>query len=152
MQRRLGLNGREFGVYKLRTMRIPNGGEDWSLQTVKDDDRVTFVGGLIRSTYLDELPQFINVLLGDMSIVGPRPETPAVEANITLTNPRFRNRLAVKPGITGLTQIFFRKPANRQDLWRRYYYDNLYINRCSLRMDIKLSMRTILAMIRYKGT
>ena len=152
IQLRVGRDGELFEVYKLRTMTITKNPENWSEQTVRGDDRVTYVGKILRSTYIDELPQLINVLSGKMSIVGPRPETPKITSEITRLNPRFQERLTVKPGMTGLAQLFFRKPANRKDLWRRYYYDRQYIKHCSFRMDMRLCLRTVYAMLRYKGT
>jgi lipopolysaccharide/colanic/teichoic acid biosynthesis glycosyltransferase len=119
-QIRLGKDGREFTVLKFRSMRVPKNGESWESRTVENDSRVVFVGRILRKSYLDELPQFWNVLRGQMSIVGPRPEVPDLARIITERHPRFERRLAVKPGITGPAQIYYIHPSNGEDAWKRY--------------------------------
>jgi lipopolysaccharide/colanic/teichoic acid biosynthesis glycosyltransferase len=152
MQRRLGIGGDEFGLVKLRTMRRPKNGEVWSHRTDAGDGRVTYFGQILRRLYIDELPQLLNVLVGQMSMIGPRPETLETTQEIAETHPRFLERINVKPGITGTAQIFFRKPESDMDLWRRYYYDRTYIAQSSLRVDLKLTVKTVLLVVRYKGT
>ncbi|MQF70620.1 sugar transferase [SAR202 cluster bacterium AD-812-D07_MRT_10900m] len=152
VQRRVGRNGVEFGLLKLRTMRMPKNGEVWLHRTIVDDRRLTLLGGLFRRAYVDELPQLINVLVGDMSMVGPRPETPETTSEISVSNPRFKERTLVKPGISGVAQVFFRKPESDHDLWRRYYYDRAYIAKCSLILDLKLTALTLIHVLRYRGT
>jgi lipopolysaccharide/colanic/teichoic acid biosynthesis glycosyltransferase len=151
VQRRVGKDGVEFGLLKLRTMRIQQDGEEWSHRTEKVDNRLTSVGRLIRQSYFDELPQLINVLLGQMSMIGPRPETLEMTREISAVNPRFEQRMSVKPGITGTAQIFFRKPESDHDLWRRYYYDRLYISQSSLLFDVRIACLTVWHILRHKG-
>lgn len=152
IQRRLGIKSKEFGLIKLRTMRRPKHGEHWSHLTDPDDIRVTVFGRVLRRLYIDELPQLFNVIFGQMSMVGPRPETLETTQKISESHPRFRERILVKPGITGAAQVFFRKPESDLDLWRRYYYDRAYITRSSFWFDLKLSFQTIAMVLRYKGT
>ena len=151
VQRRIGKDGTEFGLIKLRTMRMRRQGEQWSYRTELIDERLMLVGKILRRSYMDELPQLINVLLGHMSMNGPRPETLETTRKISETNPRFRDRMAVKPGITGAAQIYFRKPESDHDLWRRYYYDRFYIAQSSFWFDLKITMLTIWHIIRHKG-
>jgi lipopolysaccharide/colanic/teichoic acid biosynthesis glycosyltransferase len=152
VQRRVGKNGAEFGLIKLRTMRMPKNGEAWSHRTLVDDGRRTFLGKVLRRSYIDELPQLINVLVGHMSMIGPRPETPDTTSEILVSNPRFIERTLVKPGISGVAQVFFRKPGSDHDLWRRYYYDRAYIANCSFLLDLKLTALTFIHVLRYRGT
>ncbi len=151
VQRRLGKDAREFGLIKLRTMRMPRPGEEWLHRTEKVDNRLTPIGRLIQQSYVDELPQLINVLIGHMSIIGPRPETRDMTQEISAKNPRFASRMIVKPGITGTAQIFFRKPESDQDLWRRYYYDRIYIAQSSFTFDVKIAFSTLWHILRHKG-
>lgn len=150
-QTRLGLDGRSFTLLKFRTMRNPTNGESWASRTKYDDPRVTLVGSLLRKLYLDEFPQFWNVLRGEMNIVGPRPETPALTESIIFKHPRFMRRLVVKPGITGPAQIFYRHAENEQDAWRRYYYDAYYMRKCSFPLDLFIILRTVFRVTRYRG-
>jgi len=151
VQRRLGKDGREFGLLKLRTMRMRRAGEEWLHRTEKIDTRLTPVGRLIRQSYIDELPQLINVLIGQMSMIGPRPETLEMTQEISAHNPRFTSRMIVKPGITGIAQIYFRKPESDHDLWRRYYYDRMYIAQSSFVFDVRIAFLTLWHVLRHKG-
>lgn len=151
VQRRAGKNKVEFGLIKLRTMRMPKEGENWSHRTDIRDERLTFFGKVLRRSYVDELPQLVNILVGHMSMVGPRPETLETTIKISDSNPRFVERTGVKPGLTGVAQIFFRKPESEHDLWRRYYYDHVYILHASLRYDLELTARTVLHVLHNKG-
>src|SRR5262249_5758261 len=104
-QRRLGLHGRPFTIIKLRTMQHNCESRTGPRWCVPGDPRVTPLGKFLRKTHLDELPQLFNVLWGDMSLIGPRPERPEFLAELEATFPRYRERLAVRPGITGLAQV-----------------------------------------------
>jgi lipopolysaccharide/colanic/teichoic acid biosynthesis glycosyltransferase len=152
IQRRLGKGSEEFGLIKLRTMRRPKNGESWSHRTDVGDVRVTFFGKVLRRLYVDELPQLINVISGQMSIIGPRPETLKTTQLLSEAHPRFIERILVNPGITGVAQVFFRKPESDMDLWRRYYYDRVYITRSSIWFDLKITLQTVAMVLRYKGT
>ena len=119
-QVRLGLGGREFAMFKFRSM-VPNAAAIGPYYTDADDPRITGVGRLLRRTSIDELPQLINVLSGDMSLVGPRPDVPAQRS--LYTDAQFMNRCSVRPGITGLAQALLRSeatPAQRLELDLRY--------------------------------
>jgi lipopolysaccharide/colanic/teichoic acid biosynthesis glycosyltransferase len=152
LQSRVGKDQTDFWLIKMRTMRRPKNDEYWSHRTDANDGRVTFFGMILRRMYVDELPQLVNVILGQMSMIGPRPETLETTQEISKTHPRFVERMLVKPGITGTAQVYFRKPESDMDLWRRYYYDRAYITGSSLKTDLKLTAQTILLVLRSKGT
>lgn len=143
-QERVGKDGKLFSILKLRTM-IPNAEAHTgpTLSTGTRDTRVTRVGRLLRATRLDEIPQFINVLRGDMSMVGPRPERPCFVADYQVRIPSYRERLRVLPGITGLAQIhgFYQTPV-----YTKLRYDLMYIYNQSIFQDIKILLLTIKAL------
>jgi lipopolysaccharide/colanic/teichoic acid biosynthesis glycosyltransferase len=152
--KRQGLHGKAFNCLKFRTMHTGSESIQEKLRVVsqvdgpqfkiKNDPRISTVGGFLRDTYIDEIPQFLNVLLGQMSVVGPRPSP---ESENTLC-PSWRDaRLSVRPGITGLWQVYrTRKPE--QDFQEWIYYDTEYVRRLSLRMDLRICWRTIKKMVR----
>lgn len=151
VQRRAGIAGSEFRLLKLRTMRNQQSGEPWLHRTERNDERLTLIGIFLRRTYIDELPQLLNVLAGSMSMIGPRPETTEMTLEISKIHSRFAERMHVKPGLTGVAQVFFRKPDSDQDLWRRYYYDHLYITRSSFIFDLEITLRTVIHVLGNKG-
>jgi lipopolysaccharide/colanic/teichoic acid biosynthesis glycosyltransferase len=119
---------------------------------VKNDPRVTPVGKFLRKTHLDEVPQFINVLRAEMSLVGPRPERPFFVDQLQKEIPFYRRRLAVRPGITGWYQVSTDKyDESIEDVKRRVKYDLYYIENMSLRMDVKILFATVWVMLRGKG-
>jgi putative colanic acid biosynthesis UDP-glucose lipid carrier transferase len=142
-QPRLGLNGREFDVYKFRTMKVHQE-HNQITQATKDDPRLTPIGGFLRRTSLDELPQFINVLLGDMSVVGPRPH--ALQHNEMYKDllEMYMLRHRVKPGITGWAQIHgYRGETDTVDkMAMRVEFDLHYIQNWSLWMDVRIIIWT----------
>ena len=141
-QRRHGFNQGEFFVWKFRTMRVMEDGAS-AVQATRGDARVTRVGAFLRSTSIDELPQLINVLTGDMSLVGPRPHPLSLDAEYAPVIERYARRLKVKPGITGLAQINgFRGPTDPEAMRRRLEYDLRYIENWSLWLDIKILLAT----------
>jgi len=143
-QVRVGQNGKTFSLIKLRTM-IPDAEKDTGpVLATTDDPRVTRVGRILRATRLDELPQFINVLRGDMSFVGPRPERPEFVREFCNTIPEYKYRLKVKPGITGLAQILGRYDTDAADKLR---YDLYYIRNYSLLLDLQILMQTLRVML-----
>ncbi|MGH7128862.1 MAG: sugar transferase, partial [Planctomycetaceae bacterium] len=105
LQTRLGRNGREFRLLKLRTMVHNAEALTGAVWAQKNDPRVTRVGNVLRNTHIDEFPQLLNVLLGHMSLVGPRPERPEIVAGLEWKLPNYRDRLHVRPGITGIAQL-----------------------------------------------
>jgi putative colanic acid biosynthesis UDP-glucose lipid carrier transferase len=143
-QRRYGLNGEEIVVWKFRSMTVCEDGENIN-QATKNDPRVTKLGSFLRKTSLDELPQFINVLQGHMSIVGPRPHAVAHNEWYRTQIKGYMLRHKVKPGITGLAQISgFRGETDTLDKMEgRIRYDLLYIQNWSLWLDIKIILLTI---------
>jgi putative colanic acid biosynthesis UDP-glucose lipid carrier transferase len=151
-QKRYGLNGQEFDVYKFRTMRI-NDPEDRIVQVSRDDPRVTEVGKLLRRTSLDELPQLLNVLCGDMSLVGPRPH--AVQHNEFYRKAirHYMLRHKVKPGLTGWAQVNgLRGPsAELASMEARLRYDLYYIRHWSPVFDLKILIRTLVIVLRDRN-
>ncbi len=139
-QPRLGRGGKVFEILKFRTMAV--GAEDGSgpVWTAPGDARITRVGRVLRRFHLDELPQAGNILKGEMSLVGPRPERPELAARIERTAPGFRARLRVRPGVAGLAQA---EGAGWRDPARKLHYDNLYIAAMSPWLDLKLCARCL---------
>lgn len=143
-QIRYGLNGKSILVYKFRTMKVMENGSQVK-QAVKNDPRVTSVGRLLRRTSLDELPQFFNVILGNMSIVGPRPHAVAHNEEYRKLIPGYMLRHKVKPGITGLAQIRgWRGETDTLDkMEKRIECDLEYIRTWSIWLDIKIIFLTV---------
>jgi len=146
-QERVGLNGKRFTLYKFRSMRMDaeSNGAQWA---VDDDPRVTKVGRFMRMTRLDELPQLLNILKGDMSFVGPRPERPVFYEKFAEYIDGFDERLKVKPGLTGLAQIsggYNLKPEEK------VAYDIEYIETRSLWLDFKLVFETVAVVFTHDG-
>ena len=137
-QKRLTKDRREFVLYKFRSMK-PGAEEDYSL-ALAEDPRVTPVGKFIRKYRLDELPQLVNVLKGDMSMVGPRPERPHIAEAIEEELPRFRERLSVKAGLTGYAQVkgTYATPSEEKLAFDMYYIENF-----SLLLDLKILVWTV---------
>ncbi len=156
-QRRLGRDGREFEMLKFRSLPL-NGSDSEALLDLPDDtapggvqgDRVTGVGAFLRNTSLDELPQLLNVLKGEMSIVGPRPERPEFVELFEPRVHRYLDRHRVKAGITGWAQV--NGLRGQTSLSDRVEWDNYYIENASLWLDLKIVGRTILALPRHSGT
>jgi putative colanic acid biosynthesis UDP-glucose lipid carrier transferase len=143
IQRRVGRGLRSFGCIKFRTMVLNLEADKCS--AIDNDRRVTSIGKFLRKTSLDELPQFINVLLGDMSIVGPRPHMFADCNRFSEYIQDYKFRNMVRPGITGLAQVKgFRGPAeDSYNIVTRFYYDSVYIQKMNFRLDIKILLNTI---------
>jgi sugar transferase (PEP-CTERM system associated) len=136
VQERVGFNGRIFSVMKFRSMRTDaekDGVARWAQQ---DDHRITFVGNFIRKTRLDELPQFINVLRGEMSFIGPRPERPVFVDMLKNKIPYYSERLRVKPGITGWAQVRYGYGASEQDAVEKLKYDLYYVKNHGIFLDL----------------
>jgi undecaprenyl-phosphate galactose phosphotransferase/putative colanic acid biosynthesis UDP-glucose lipid carrier transferase len=151
-QNRRGFNGREFEIYKFRTMTVlENGGT--ILQATRNDKRVTRIGRLLRSTSIDELPQVINVLRGDMSLVGPRPHAIAHDSSYGKTIANYAFRHHVKPGITGWAQVngLRGETAQYELMKKRIDFDLWYINNWSVWLDVWIVMRTCLEVVRGRN-
>ena len=136
-QTRLGLNGREFGMYKFRSI-VKNAAQMGPYFTTDKDPRITRVGRFIRRTSIDELPQLINVLKGDMSLVGPRPDVPVQRSLYTEAD--WAERCSVRPGITGLAQALYRSEATYE---QRLNADLRYAREASIWLDLQILVLTI---------
>ncbi|PTB30984.1 exopolysaccharide biosynthesis polyprenyl glycosylphosphotransferase [Photobacterium phosphoreum] len=141
-QRRTGQYNKEFEVIKFRSMRndAEKNGAQWAS---KNDVRVTRVGKFIRKTRIDELPQLINIIKGEMSLIGPRPEREVFIEELEKTIPYYRFRHAIKPGVTGLAQVKYAYGASVEDAVWKHKYDIYYIKHQSLMLDIKVILLTV---------
>jgi lipopolysaccharide/colanic/teichoic acid biosynthesis glycosyltransferase len=117
----------------------------------RNDPRVTKVGRFLRRTHLDELPQFLNVVKGDMSLVGPRPERPFFVEKLSKEIPLYKHRHRVKPGITGWAQVKYKYDENIEDVRNKIKYDLFYIENNSWRLDLKILFNTVYVMVAGKG-
>ena len=151
-QQRLTAGGRVFTMYKFRTMASDAESDTGAVWAAKSDPRVTRLGKLLRKTRLDELPQLFNVLKGDMSLIGPRPERPEIAVQLSQRIPSFNRRLAVKAGITGLAQVSNGYAACMTSYKRKLALDLIYIrNRC-LMLDLRIAARTIMVVLTGFGS
>ncbi len=150
-QERVGENGRTFTLYKFRSMRLDaeqSGRPQWA---IAGDSRVTRIGRLIRKTRLDELPQLWNVVRGDMSFVGPRPERPYFVAELAKEIPFYQQRHAVKPGLTGWAQVKYRYGSSLEDAMEKLRYDLYYIKHLSIFFDLTIVFDTVKVVLFRKG-
>lgn len=143
MQRRVGRNGQNFGIIKLRTMVTDAETKTGPVWAQENDPRITRVGRFLRASHLDEVPQLLNVLRGEMSVVGPRPERPIFVEQFRSQIPNYAERLRVKPGITGLAQVYHRYDETVRDVKRKLAYDLLYIQKMCLIVDIAIIFLTV---------
>ena len=150
-QRRVGQHGRVFDVMKFRSMRVDAEKPGQAQWAVANDPRVTRVGSFIRKTRLDELPQLFNVLRGDMSFVGPRPERPEFVEHLEQTIPYYRERHTVKPGITGWAQLCYPYGASEKDALEKLQYDLYYVKNRSLVFDLAIIVQTVEVVLWGKG-
>ncbi|MDT8390802.1 MAG: sugar transferase [Lentisphaeria bacterium] len=141
-QERVGLGGKIFNIIKFRTMAV-DAEKDGAQWAVKNDPRATRLGRFLRITRLDEVPQLINVLLGHMSLVGPRPERPEFVNELSKDIPFYDYRHMVPPGLTGWAQIMYKYGATKEDAMRKLEYDLYYTRRLSLQLDIEIILRTL---------
>jgi sugar transferase (PEP-CTERM system associated) len=150
-QRRVGLRGREFTVHKLRTMRADAEADTGPVWSAANDNRVTVVGGVLRRTRLDELPQLWNVLTGEMSLVGPRPERPEFVSQLTEGIPFYGQRHVLKPGLTGWAQVRYTYGASVEDAIEKLQYDLYYIKNLSIALDLVIMLETIKTVVTRRG-
>jgi len=149
-QVRVGRKGEEFIMLKFRSMfaNAEEYGPEWSGE---NDERITRVGRFIRKTYLDEIPQMLNVLKNEMSLIGPRPERPFFVEQLKKEIPYYYKRLTVKPGITGWAQIKHKYDESLEDVKTKLQYDFYYIENMSLKLDFKIMINTIIVILLMKG-
>ena len=150
-QRRVGLLGREFELLKFRSMRIDAEKDGQARWAVKRDPRVTHVGSFIRKTRIDELPQILNVLRGQMSFVGPRPERPEFVRELAERIPYYLERHCVKPGLTGWAQLCYSYGASERDALEKLQYDLYYIKNHTLLFDLAIVLQTVEVVCLGKG-
>jgi exopolysaccharide biosynthesis polyprenyl glycosylphosphotransferase len=151
LQERVGKDGRIFKMVKLRTMVANAEAESGPVWATKNDPRETLVGRVLRRTHLDELPQLWNVLKGDMSVIGPRPERPVFVERFKRDIPNYTDRLAVRPGITGWAQVNHVYDRNVDDVREKVRFDCEYIEKMGLAIDIRILIGTIRRMLGLKG-
>ncbi len=141
-QVRVGKKGRLFKMYKFRTMKTDAEKETGPVWATENDNRLTPIGGFLRKAHIDEIPQFINILKGEMSLIGPRPERPVFVEKFKEQINGYEKRLAVKPGITGLAQVWHRYDETVEDVKKKLKYDLLYVKKMCFWADFGIIMRT----------
>jgi len=150
-QERVGYRGRKFTMYKFRSMRTDAEQVGHPVWTTEGDTRVTRIGRFLRATHLDELPQVFNILSGEMSLIGPRPEREEYVAELEQANPLYRYRLTVKPGLTGWAQVKYGYGRTVEEEQIKLHYDLYYIEHQSCALDMRILLKTILEVLLYHG-
>ena len=150
-QARVGKNGVLFTLYKLRTMHVNAEAQTGAVWARANDPRLIPFGKWIRKMHLDEVPQLWNVLKGEMSLIGPRPERPEFVSQLKAAIPDYEKRLAVKPGLTGLAQVWHKYDETIQDVRKKVKYDLLYIKKMCLWVDLRIFARTFVVVLTGRG-
>jgi sugar transferase (PEP-CTERM system associated) len=150
-QERVGERGRTFRLHKFRTMRTDAESVSGPVFATEEDPRVTPIGGFLRKTRLDELPQLWNILIGEMSLVGPRPERPEFVKDLTDAIPFYGQRHVVKPGLTGWAQVRYSYAATVADTMEKLQYDLFYIKNLSILLDVLIAFSTLKTVLRREG-
>lgn len=150
-QERVGKDGALFTIYKLRTMHNGAEAETGPVWARENDPRLIPFGKWIRRLHLDEIPQLWNVLQGEMSLIGPRPERPEFVQELQRAIPDYEKRLKVKPGITGLAQVWHKYDETLQDVRKKIKYDLLYIRKMCLWVDLRILANTVLVVLTGRG-
>ncbi len=151
-QIRLGRNGRQYTIFKIRSM-YENCERDSGVQWSRPgDSRVTWIGRILRATHIDELPQLCNILRGEMSLVGPRPERPEIVAALAPAIVCYGDRVRIEPGVTGLAQVQLAPDVDFESVRRKLAYDLYYIEHASLWLDIRIIIATALAIVQLPPT
>lgn len=149
-QERVGKNGKLFKIYKFRTM-VKNAETNEAVFATQNDNRITFFGKFLRKSRIDEFPQFINVLKGDMAVIGPRPERPYFVEQIAKQMPFYQTRHVIKPGLTGWAQVNYSYGDSIKDSLIKLQYDLYYIKHRSVFLDINITIKTISTILFYRG-
>ncbi|WP_418263854.1 exopolysaccharide biosynthesis polyprenyl glycosylphosphotransferase [Flavobacterium faecale] len=149
-QERIGKDGVAFKIWKLRTM-IKNAETNGAVFSTPNDHRITRFGKFLRKTRIDEIPQFVNVIKGDMALIGPRPERPEFVRQIAATMPFYETRHIIKPGVTGWAQVNYSYGENIDDSLIKLQYDLYYIKHRSFYLDLNISLKTITTILFYRG-
>lgn len=149
-QDRIGKNGKSFKIYKFRSM-VTNAESNGAVWAKKNDSRVTTFGRFLRTTRLDELPQLINIIKGEMSIIGPRPERPMFVNELAQVIPFYYTRHIVKPGLTGWAQVKSRYGSSVEDSLVKLQYDLYYIKHRSFLLDFNIIIKTLSTVIFFRG-
>lgn len=149
-QERVGKNGISFTIYKLRTM-VSDAEKNGAVFATVNDSRITPFGKFLRKTRLDELPQFINVLKGEMAIIGPRPERPIFVNEISASIPLYQTRHVIKPGLTGWAQVNYSYGSSLEDSLMKLRYDLYYIKHRSLFLDLNIVVKTMSTVLFFRG-
>ena len=150
-QERLGYRGISYKIYKFRSMVVDAEDESGPVWALDDDPRITSFGKLLRKYRIDELPQLINVFLGEMSLIGPRPERPYFIEKLKEKFPLYERRFRVRPGITGWSQIKHPSDLKEEDVRQKLRYDFYYIENLSFNLDLKILINTIVVVLSGKG-
>jgi lipopolysaccharide/colanic/teichoic acid biosynthesis glycosyltransferase len=150
-QKRVGRGGRSFTIYKIRTMMVDSepDGPRWCRP---GDPRVTPLGHFLRCTHLDELPQLVNILRGDMGLIGPRPERPEIVASLERVFPNYQLRLIVRPGLTGLAQVLQDPDTDLKTVERKLHFDLFYLNHRGFWLDVRILVATVLRVLAFPTT
>lgn len=149
-QERVGKNGKVFSIVKFRTM-VKNAEKEGAVFATTNDSRVTKFGKILRKSRMDELPQFINILKGDMAVIGPRPERPIFVNEIAEVMPFYETRHVIKPGLTGWAQVNYSYGETIDDSLIKLQYDLYYIKHRSLFLDVNIIFKTLSTVLLYKG-
>jgi len=150
-QKRTGEGGKVYKIFKFRSMVANAEKETGAVWAGKNDARVTKIGKILRKSRIDEVPQFLNVLSGDMAVVGPRPERPEIIEELRTIYPFYDKRLTVKPGITGWAQVNLEYDISLEDVSKKLKHDFQYIENQSLFLDLEILARTVLVVFTGKG-
>ena len=150
-QTRVGKDGTLFDIYKFRTMRVDAEKETGPVWAEDNDPRLIPIGKFLRKAHIDEIPQFINILKGEMSLIGPRPERPVFVQKFKKEITNYEKRLVVKPGLTGLAQVWHKYDETIEDVRKKIEYDLLYIRKLCLWTDVRILLRTVRVVFTGEG-
>ncbi len=150
-QQRVGYKGKSFWIIKIRSMRQDAEQSGQVIWATKRDSRVTRIGHFLRATHIDELPQVINILRGEMSLIGPRPEREVYVRELEQLHPEYSARLLVKPGLTGLAQVNYGYGDSSKSELEKLQYDLLYVQQRTIKMDIRILLKTVIEVVGGHG-